>query len=215
MHRAIPYSRFSSGAQAQGDSSRRQSNQFRDFCRRFDLTPWEEMGVNDDGVSAWRGNNAKVGGLADFLVMVRSGQIPPGTVLVVEDQDRLSRDQILPTVRLMEELIKHGVYIGDAMSGRLIKDLNDPLTLLSVVISAQRAWEYSERLSVRKKSSWEAKRSQIDQEKLTASCPSWVRLSPDRTRWERVPENVAKVREVYRLASRGQVHDTDRDRDER
>jgi DNA invertase Pin-like site-specific DNA recombinase len=161
------------------------------------------MGINDDGVSAFRGHNARSGNLADFLTLVKSGKVPRGSVLVVEDQDRLARDQVWSTLKLLEALIENGVYVGDALSDHIIKDLNDPLVLMSVVIGAQRAYEYSLALSVRKKSSWQGKRERLTTEKFSKTVPSWLKLSDDRTRFEKVPENVKMVRTIFKLACEG------------
>jgi hypothetical protein len=39
--------------------------------------------------------------------------------------------------------------------------------------------------------------------KMTASCPAWLRLSADRTKWEEIPEAVALVRRIFSLTIAG------------
>jgi DNA invertase Pin-like site-specific DNA recombinase len=90
---AFSYLRVSSSRQA-GDARSgldRQADQFLPFCQRHGLTPSVDPLV-DAGISAYRGSNRQRGALGQFLAAARDGVIPAGSVLVVEDLDRFSRE---------------------------------------------------------------------------------------------------------------------------
>ncbi len=67
MSRAFSYIRFSSKKQQKGESFRRQAEFAVEVCRENGWVLDETLTLNDLGVSAFRGNNAKVGALAEFL----------------------------------------------------------------------------------------------------------------------------------------------------
>src|SRR4051794_5242523 len=90
---AFSYVRFSSRKQSQGDSERRQTELAEAYCRRHGWTLSDKT-FEDLGVSAFHGKNALVGNLGEFLRAVQSGTVPPGSVLVVESLDRISRQGI-------------------------------------------------------------------------------------------------------------------------
>jgi hypothetical protein len=84
---AFSYARWSSNKQSEGDSLRRQMSQAESWCVRHGLTLSEPRFV-DSGVLAYRGKNqsAELGRLVQ--------QLKAGDVLLVEDADRLSRQDI-------------------------------------------------------------------------------------------------------------------------
>jgi len=104
MALAYSYRRVSSGGQAQGDKSglQRQEQALKDWMRRHpDFRLAEEL--LDPGVSAYTGRNRTQGALGRFLAAARSGSIPKGSVLVVEDHRRFSRQEPLDA---LESLIR-------------------------------------------------------------------------------------------------------------
>ena len=95
MRTAYSYQRFSSTKQKKGDSTRRQNNAAAEFCRAHGLVLAETF--RDDGVSAFRGKNfSNESALGEFLRLVENGSVKQGSVLVIENMDRLSRQSILP-----------------------------------------------------------------------------------------------------------------------
>ena len=104
MALAFSYRRVSSGGQAQGEKSglKRQEHALKDWMRRHpDFRLAEEF--LDPGVSAYTGRNRIQGALGRFLAAARSGWIPKGSVLVVEDHRRFSRQEPLD---ILESLIR-------------------------------------------------------------------------------------------------------------
>ena len=73
--RAFSYIRFSSQKQQKGESFRRQAGFAVEVCRENGWVLDESLTLNDLGVSAFRGANAKVGALAEFLEAIRIGRV--------------------------------------------------------------------------------------------------------------------------------------------
>jgi DNA invertase Pin-like site-specific DNA recombinase len=107
--RAYPYSRFSAKHQRHGDSIRRQDDWQQSVCRQRGWTLDDTLRFLDAGVSAHHGKNSDVGDLARFLDLVQRGRITPGSVLLVEVLDRLSREQIDEAYDLFRRILKAGV----------------------------------------------------------------------------------------------------------
>jgi len=78
VSRAFSYIRFSSRKQQKGESFRRQSEAADEVCRENGGVLDETLTLSDLGGSAFRGANAKVGALAEFLEAIRIGRILRG-----------------------------------------------------------------------------------------------------------------------------------------
>jgi DNA invertase Pin-like site-specific DNA recombinase len=91
MARAISYRRVSSGKQLSGEGLGRQGKTARQYCElKGDLLDEEFV---DAGMSAYRGKNAAFGRLGRIMELAEAGTWEPGTKLLVEHFDRLSRDK--------------------------------------------------------------------------------------------------------------------------
>jgi len=87
---AYSYLRFSSAAQATGDSKRRQLALAEKYAAEHKLTLDKQLSFRDLGVSAFRSQNAKDGALRAFLEAIEHGLVPRGSTLLIESLDRLS-----------------------------------------------------------------------------------------------------------------------------
>ena len=92
--RAYSYLRFSTTEQLKGDSLRRQTQAARAYADTHGLDLDEALTFRDLGVSAFKGKNVAEGALGAFLQAVDAGRVPPGSWLLVENLDRLSRDKV-------------------------------------------------------------------------------------------------------------------------
>jgi DNA invertase Pin-like site-specific DNA recombinase len=118
MRSAYSYQQFSSTRQNKGDSSRRQSNAAITFCKAHGLVLVETF--RDDGISAFKGKKfPNESALGEFLHLVENDTIKQGSVLVVENMDRLSRQSILPCLAKFSEIISKGVSIGVMSQNRI------------------------------------------------------------------------------------------------
>src|SRR5688572_26822263 len=100
MRRAYSYIRFSRPEQLRGDSLRRQLELSETWCRKNKVFLDDTLKLRDLGVSAHRGQNATTGKLGAFLEAIKDGIVKPGSILLVESLDRLSRNQILDALNL-------------------------------------------------------------------------------------------------------------------
>ena len=108
--KAYSYIRFSTPEQALGDSKRRQVEEARAWAAAHGLRLDEELA--DEGVSGFRGANTRDdSALGAFLKAVHMGDVPQGSVLIVESLDRLSRDRILAAQNVLTSLLLAGVRI--------------------------------------------------------------------------------------------------------
>jgi len=108
---AYSYIRMSSKRQIKGDSLRRQLDLSRQYADRHNLKLDEETTFADKGVSAWAGANLTEGQFGQFLAAAKQGRIKPGSYLLVESLDRLSRQQVRTALVPFMELINGGIVI--------------------------------------------------------------------------------------------------------
>ena len=131
--KGVAYVRFSTPEQATGDSRRRQSALTESYAKKHDLLLDKGLNFRDLGVSAFRGKNAKQGGLRSFLDAVEHGLVPSNSYLLVESLDRLSRDQILEAQSVFLQIVTAGVTIVTLIDQRSysIASLNaNPIDLI-------------------------------------------------------------------------------------
>ena len=204
--RAYTYLRFSAPEQASGDSERRQLTLATDYANRHDLHLDETLTFRDLGISAYRGLNAETGQLATLLEAVRTGLIPPKSVILVENLDRLSRQTARRALRVIEDIVEMGVSIVTLIDEReyTAESLDeDPLNLLIALLSLIRANEESVVKSRRIAASWANRRAQAADRPLTAICPGWMRLARDGKSFKLIPQRAAVVRRIFNDAKNG------------
>src|SRR5262245_19340268 len=90
--RAYSYIRFSRPEQSLGDSERRQVDAARAYAARKGLDFDETLQLVDRGRSGYKGDHRTKGVLGKFLKAVEAGDVPAGSILIVENLDRLSRE---------------------------------------------------------------------------------------------------------------------------
>lgn len=208
--RAFSYIRFSSPEQEKGDSLRRQIQLSEEYCKQHGLILDDTLKLTDKGVSAYKGHHRTKGALGEFLRLVEEGKIPPGSVLLVESLDRLSREQILDALNQFTSIIKAGIKIVTLQDGMEYdqESINQNWAQLIISITYMaRAHDESETKSKRISAVWENKRSKASNggEKLTAKAPAWLKLSQDRTKFILIPEAAKAIELIFRkkLAGKG------------
>jgi len=111
---AYSYQRFSSDAQSEGDSLRRQKELARKYVEEnpeLGLTLDTALNMTDVGVSAFKGDNMTTGALGKFLVAVHQGLIPRGSYLLIEAFDRFSREQPNKAAGALLTLVNSGIVV--------------------------------------------------------------------------------------------------------
>ena len=201
MALAFSYLRMSRPEQIKGDSLRRQLEASREYATKHGLTLNETM--QDLGVSAFRGKNRTEGTLSTFLDLIRDGEIPSGSVLLVENLDRLSREQVTTALRLFLSIIDAGVSIVTLSDGQVYSKAEvdrDFTKLLMSIVYMARAHDESAMKSARLVESWKAKRARAQADprvKLTGSIPGWLTINKARTEFRVREDRAAIVRRLF------------------
>jgi len=203
---AYSYIRFSTSEQKKGDSLRRQTELSERYALAHGLTLDNSVHLHDLGLSAFDRSNIERGALGGFLEAVKRGRIVPGSFLLVESLDRLSRDKVLAALEIFISILRQGVTIvtlADNMVYSAESVGNNFSSLIISITIMARAHEESAMKSRRVSAAWDEKRARIDEKKLTARCPSWMRLNSSKTEFELIPERVELVREIIDMVRAG------------
>jgi DNA invertase Pin-like site-specific DNA recombinase len=214
---AYSYVRFSSAKQKDGTSVRRQTTDTiagespESWCERQDPTVIldTQRRFTDLGRSAWKPGKQKE--LEAFLAMVDDGRIRPGSYLLIEKIDRITRQGTDEGIDLLKKILKKNISIVTLANGRIygpdsFKKMEGGW--VELMLYAQAAEEYSRSLSGRLKAAWEEKRERAARRVLvTATMPPWLRAvgkvkSEDRHA-EIIPEKAEIVRDLFRQAIEG------------
>ena len=206
MPRCYSYIRFSTPEQALGDSLRRQTEMSEKYAQEHGLIIDKSLNLFDKGLSGYTGENRKKGALAVFLKAVEKKIVPPGSYLLVESLDRLSRDTLSQQMTLFMELINAGIVMVTLKDNQIYSkgtiDSDISRLMLSLVIM-MRSHEESAMKAHRLRQVWKAKRDKIGKEKLTSTCPHWLKLNPERTAYVEIPDRVKIVRRIYDMSLEG------------
>ncbi len=160
------------------------------------------------GVSAYRGLNVEEDrGLGAFLYAIRQGLVEPGSVLLVESLDRISRMVPRRAQRIVEEIIEAGVDIVTLSDGQrytLERLDNDPTAFIISYMVALRAHEESKTKGRRVAAAWEQKRKRAAEGGgglYSRRAPSWLQLTP--AGWEPDGPKAAAVARIFALTLAG------------
>ena len=109
---AYSYLRYSSPQQGDGDSVRRQTAAAAAWCKRHPNVRLDlDKRMEDRGYSASDGSHIEKGALGQFLAAVAAGDITPGSILIVENLDRLSREDPWDAIPMLCKLVNAGITV--------------------------------------------------------------------------------------------------------
>lgn len=202
---AYSYLRISTDLQQKGHGRKRQLEASRAYAEANGLEFAEGGELEDIGISAFKGANVREGALGGFLEAVRSGRVHPGSYLIVESLDRLSREQVLAAQSLFLSIIQAGINLVTLADNRVYRagktDLGD--LIMSLVIMS-RAHEESQTKSLRLSAAWKGKRTAASTLRpMTKWCPAWLELASDRSRYFPIPDRVGVVRQIFTASANG------------
>lgn len=216
---AYSYNRYSSPQQSDGDSIRRQTALARGWCARNGYTLDTGTTYEDRGVSGFSGRHRETGMLRRFLDDVEEGHIPRGSVLLIENMDRLSREKPVVGVNVLTGLLLAGVRVVQLAPDEIeLTEDADLFTLFRGQMSQARGHDESKTKASRMAAAWD-QRQRLAREtgaRVTARLPAWLEIrggklaktKQGRARIEGgrtvvVPSRVKTVREIFRLAVNG------------
>lgn len=213
--KAYSYKRFSTPAQEQGDSLRRQTKMAEDWANRMGVPLDTELNLTDRGVSAYTGANRDVGALGAFLKAVEDGSVPAGAYLLVENLDRLSREPAFDASYYMQGIIRQGVTVVDLSDGfgreYNMETLRSPeglYHLMAMLLSFARGNQESAQKARRVGEAYANKRVVFaSDQKLTKPytrrLPAWIRWREDTTSYELIEERAELLRWMFEMADEG------------
>ena len=141
---------MSTELQLKGDSRRRQLELSQAYAAEHDLDLVEEDQLEDIGLSAFKGDNIKEGALGKFLESVKAETIQPGSYLLVESLDRISRQEVRKSLSIFLSIIDAGINIVTLADGRVYTaEATDNLELITSLVIMSRAHEESRTKSQR------------------------------------------------------------------
>lgn len=179
MKKAISYIRFSDPRQAEGDSYRRQLTNTLAYCEanEIELLSESEYMFFDKGISAFSGAlHDDTTELSRLLSLVKTGDIRPGTTLIVESLDRLSREHVRKALVQFLELLDAGINIHTLHSHKTYThDSNDDMDLFQSILEMSRSHKESQWKSERILSSWKEKQDDARRGiPLGKTRPAWL-----------------------------------------
>lgn len=213
--RVYSYTRFSSTAQAYGDSERRQMEAIKlaeKFAAENGRVLDDSLRMVDRGLSGFHGTNKTKGALGEFVRNVESGRVPRGSILLVENIDRLTRLPFLKAVEIVNCILKNGITI-ETLDPRhtYTEDSVNSGDHYLLVAHIERGYREGKRKSDLATANWsQSRRVSGGERKLTAKSPSWIKFVPikERNRVVRhevhlIPEAVDAVRLIFKFKLEG------------
>ncbi|MBR1248954.1 recombinase family protein [Bradyrhizobium sp. AUGA SZCCT0169] len=202
---AYSYLRISTDLQQKGHGRNRQLEASRAYAEANGLELAEGSELEDIGVSAFKGANVRDGALGRFLEAIRAGLIEPGSYLIVESLDRLSRQQLLTAQSLFLSIIQAGINLVTLTDGRVYRaGTNDLGDLIVSLVIMSRAHEESQTKSLRLSAAWKNKRDSAGSLKpMTRWCPAWLELADDRSGYKKIPDRIAVVQQIFKDSADG------------
>lgn len=201
--RAYSYVRFSTPEQSKGDSLRRQTEKAEKYAAEHGLILDDKVSMLDAGVSAFKGANVKVGALGDFLSLVQYGDIKPGSYLLVENVDRISRDNIIDAQMVFMGIINAGIVVVTLSNERAYSResiTRNQFEIFEIIMGFIRANDESATKAQRLRSAWHGKRLKTanQREVMTKQGPRWLRMREDRSGFDVIEDRAEIVRRIFR-----------------
>jgi DNA invertase Pin-like site-specific DNA recombinase len=207
---AFSYVRFSTPEQAKGASYERQIELAQAYARERGLQ-LADTTYKDLGVSAYRHKNAETGALRAFLKAVEQDDVPPGSYLLVESLDRVTRNSILEAQALFMSIISAGitlVTLSDRREYSKEKINANPTDLIVSIAVMMRGHEESATKSRRVTDAYDRKRKAAAEhtengKPFTRMLPAWLTWNEDTQRHEAIPDRAAVVQRIFEMAEEG------------
>lgn len=206
MPAAYSYLRFSDPKQGLGRSEDRQASAAETWCRANGYTLDKSLRLNDRGRSGFKAEHLKKKArLTAFLSLIDSTNvIQPGSVLVIEHIDRISRLPWQRGLELVQRILSADVHIVTLIDNqrytqeRLAKDMG---CIFGLLVYLCQAHEQSSTKSARLSDVWASRRKKMREtgRRQTRRCPSWI----DKDTGEVIAEKADTIRRVFAMALAG------------
>lgn len=205
MKKVFLYHRVSTEQQVEdGSGMARQAELLQEYVERTRILDSMDDPVpvvlEDGGLSAFKGHNFLHGQMGIWMDEVKAGMWD-GSILVVENIDRFSRQNPFNVMGYLSELINHSIAIHDVNMNMVISRENSAM-LPMVMMNAQRAYDESKFKSTRIRAGWAKKRENAFNNGtiVTNKRPKWIDIVDN----QYVLNDKARiVTEIFRLYQTG------------
>jgi DNA invertase Pin-like site-specific DNA recombinase len=202
---AYSYVRFSTKEQARGDSRRRQTEATEKWCERNGIPLDTTLSLRDWGVSAFKGRHLGAdAALGGFLELVRAGRVPRDSYLVIENLDRLSRQEERTALKLWIEIQDAGINIVQLTPETVFRhDKYDMVDIMRAILELSRGHSESRMKSVRTLANWDMLRRMARERGrlMTRRLPAWVRERGGLL--ELIPKRAEVVKRIFAMSANG------------
>ena len=150
--RVYSYLRFSDPKQAAGSSAARQLDYATRWAAEHGMQLDASLTMLDEGLSAYHQRHVTRGALGVFLAAIDDGAIAPGSVLIVEDLDRLSRAEPILAQAQLAQIVNADITVVTASDSREYNRERlkaQPMDLVFSLLKMIRAHEESDTKSKR------------------------------------------------------------------
>lgn len=179
---AYSYVRFSSEGPKEGSSVERQTKRAQEWCARENYSLSTET-FEDLGVSAYKGANADVGALGAFLQAVENGAVAKGSILRVENLDRLSRQHFEEGYLLIKRITQAGINVVTLSDNKMYRagEQLELVDMINMIVGFERANQESKFKSERVGAAWKANAEKVAEgkRKRTTKVPAWIKFKGD------------------------------------
>jgi len=189
---------MSTDAQLKGHSLERQLDLAKAYAAQQGFTLVDD--IRDIGLSAHDGSHVEKGKFGQFLTALETGKIGKGTVLLVENLDRLSRQSPLQALQQLIGLVEYGIEIHTIFDGQVYtrESLNsNPGQLFMSVGYMVKAHSESEDKSKRLKRRWKSNRDKVRERNLTSICPAWLRPNGSKVGFTLIPDRAEIISKIF------------------
>ena len=203
---AYSYLRFSDPAQAKGDSERRQGELLAHWLKKNPgILLDRSLKMQDRGASGFTGENRLDPRrcMTQFLERVENRDVLPGSYLVVENLDRLTREHPVVSIPWILNLIGRGIKIVQLIPSELVYDSEmDQGRLLMLLYDLSRGHGESKMKSERISQCWQEKwRAAREGKPFGKQVPAWLELAEGEYRIK--PAAGRAVRTIFAWCAEG------------
>src|SRR5262245_43001148 len=171
--------------------------------------------MTDPGRSGFRRKNWDTYALAEFVEHVKAGtRVLPGSYLLVENLDRLSREEVGEATELFLSIVNKGVVI--VQLSPVVMEFKKPVDMPRIILAIaelQRGNSESAMKSKRLLETWGEKKAQARAARavLTARAPAWLEVvgrgpvgkHVKGGAFRVIPGRAATLRQIFTLSARG------------
>jgi DNA invertase Pin-like site-specific DNA recombinase len=197
--------RFSTPEQAKGRSEDRQNSDAEAYATRHGMELDVSLKMADRGLSAYNAENLTSGALGAFLKKVNDGKVARGSVLVVENIDRITRLDFWKAFDIVSSIIRAGIKIHTT-SPEMTYDESSATNgqIYALVGQINLAHSESSKKASRLGDAWAAKKRLAREDKtvVTKRCPAWLEKvgKGESAKLGQIENAVKTIRMIFDLA---------------